>query len=60
MALPADPPGLIVQLGALVYPLPLSVIITLEIELPVNTAFAVAVFPGLGGSSISKIGTPDV
>ena len=59
MALPVPPPGLrIVIDGAPVYPLPLSVIITLVIELPVSTAVQVAVFPGLVGEPTVKVGTP--
>ena len=40
----------IVTVGGLVYPFPLSVMITLVIEFPVSTAVAVAVFPGLVGA----------
>ena len=53
----AFPPAIPVIVGALVYPLPLSVMITLEILPPSNTAIAVAVLPFPPGAGMVRTGT---
>ena len=55
----AFPPSILVTVGALVYPLPLSVMMTLEMDVPVKTHVAVAVLPLPPGAGIVKIGTEE-